>query len=74
MFCDDDDDVCFGNEMQVNWQAGAGSITINGTRFSLQGAHWHWPSEHLIDGKRSHPTRSLSYSIFLIQPNLSPNT
>ncbi|XP_028777161.1 alpha carbonic anhydrase 7-like [Neltuma alba] len=41
-----------GHDVTVNWEADAGSITINGTHFLLQGAHWHWPSEHLINGKR----------------------
>ncbi|KAI9119196.1 hypothetical protein K1719_009871 [Acacia pycnantha] len=41
-----------GHYIMVNWEADAGSITIDGTQFSLRGAHWHSPSEHLINGKR----------------------
>ncbi|KAK4281525.1 hypothetical protein QN277_013005 [Acacia crassicarpa] len=41
-----------GRDIQVSWQADAGSATINGTQLFLQEAHWHWPSEHIINGKR----------------------
>ncbi|KAL2345102.1 hypothetical protein Fmac_006387 [Flemingia macrophylla] len=41
-----------GNIVQVNWVGDAGSIEINGTHFFLQNAHWHWPAEHTINGRR----------------------
>ena len=31
----------------------AGSIRINGTEYKLQQGHWHAPSEHSINGRRS---------------------
>ncbi len=33
--------------------AGAASITLSGTRYTLQQFHWHTPSEHEINGRRS---------------------
>ena len=33
--------------------AGAASITLSGTKYSLQQFHWHTPSEHEINGHRS---------------------
>ncbi|MDA0167397.1 carbonic anhydrase family protein [Solirubrobacter ginsenosidimutans] len=33
--------------------AGAASITLSGTRYTLQQFHWHTPSEHEINGHRS---------------------
>ncbi|XP_027349156.1 alpha carbonic anhydrase 7-like [Abrus precatorius] len=41
-----------GRDIAVNWEGDAGSIDINGTHFSLQQCHWHWPSEHTINGRR----------------------
>ncbi|XP_061345741.1 alpha carbonic anhydrase 7-like [Gastrolobium bilobum] len=41
-----------GHDIAVNWEGDAGSIDINGTRFFLQQCHWHWPSEHTINGRR----------------------
>lgn len=41
-----------GRDITVNWESDAGSTIIDGTHFFLQGAHWHWPAEHLINGKR----------------------
>ncbi|KAK7396597.1 hypothetical protein VNO78_17720 [Psophocarpus tetragonolobus] len=41
-----------GQNVAVIWEGDAGSIEINGTTFFLQQAHWHWPSEHTIDGRR----------------------
>ena len=33
--------------------AGAASITLSGTKYTLQQFHWHTPSEHEINGHRS---------------------
>ena len=33
--------------------AGAASITLSGTKYTLQQFHWHTQSEHEIDGRRS---------------------
>ena len=33
--------------------AGAASITLSGTKYSLQQFHWHTPAEHEINGRRS---------------------
>ncbi|TKY62104.1 Alpha carbonic anhydrase 4 [Spatholobus suberectus] len=41
-----------GHDVAVNWEGDAGSIDISGTPFFLQQAHWHWPSEHTINGRR----------------------
>ncbi|XP_027349157.1 alpha carbonic anhydrase 7-like [Abrus precatorius] len=41
-----------GHDVAVNWEGDAGSIDINGTHFLLQQCHWHWPSEHTINGRR----------------------
>ncbi|CAJ1891718.1 unnamed protein product [Sphenostylis stenocarpa] len=41
-----------GNVIAVVWKGDAGSIDIDGTRFPLVQAHWHWPSEHTINGRR----------------------
>ncbi|XP_040870066.1 alpha carbonic anhydrase 7 isoform X4 [Glycine max] len=41
-----------GHDVAVIWGGDAGSIDINGTPFFLQQAHWHWPSEHTINGRR----------------------
>ncbi|CAK8571446.1 unnamed protein product [Lathyrus sativus] len=41
-----------GHDIQVKWLGEAGSIKINGTEFFLHQAHWHSPSEHIIDGSR----------------------
>ncbi|XP_022851010.1 alpha carbonic anhydrase 7-like [Olea europaea var. sylvestris] len=38
--------------MQLRWEAGAGSIQINGTEYQLKQCHWHSPSEHTLNGKR----------------------
>ncbi|XP_020211663.1 alpha carbonic anhydrase 7 [Cajanus cajan] len=41
-----------GQDVSVNWVGDAGSIDIDGTSFFLQQAHWHWPAEHTINGRR----------------------
>nr|XP_027188159.1 alpha carbonic anhydrase 7-like isoform X2 [Cicer arietinum] len=41
-----------GHDIAVSWEADAGSIDINGTQYFLQTTHWHWPSEHTINGRR----------------------
>lgn len=46
--------------MQLQWKMGeAGSIQINDSEYFLQQCHWHSPSEHTINGRRS-----LSLSLF----------
>lgn len=37
---------------QIEWQGDAGGISINGVNYNLVHSHWHFPSEHTIDGKR----------------------
>ncbi|XP_014495005.1 alpha carbonic anhydrase 7-like [Vigna radiata var. radiata] len=41
-----------GHDVAVNLRGDAGSIDIDGSSFFLQQIHWHWPSEHTIDGRR----------------------
>ncbi|KAG4916377.1 hypothetical protein JHK87_053934 [Glycine soja] len=41
-----------GHDVAVIWEGDAGSIEINGTPFFLQQAHWHWPAEHTVNGRR----------------------
>lgn len=48
--------------MQIHWEGNAGSININGTVFVLKQSHWHSPSEHTINGRRSKSYRSTNYS------------
>ena len=43
----------------MKWEEDAGSIEINGTDYLLQQAHWHSPSEHTLNGRRS-----LSFFLF----------
>ncbi|KAK8532099.1 hypothetical protein V6N12_053548 [Hibiscus sabdariffa] len=42
-----------GHDISLQWpKKKAGSIKINGTKYFLQQAHWHSPSEHTINGTR----------------------
>ncbi|WJX84683.1 carbonic anhydrase [Trifolium repens] len=41
-----------GHDVAVTWEGDAGSIDINGSEYFLQQSHWHWPSEHTINGRR----------------------
>ncbi|KAK1314778.1 Bifunctional monodehydroascorbate reductase and carbonic anhydrase nectarin-3 [Acorus calamus] len=41
-----------GYNIKVEWENGAGSININGTEYVLVELHWHWPTEHFINGRR----------------------
>ncbi|KAK6776602.1 hypothetical protein RDI58_027603 [Solanum bulbocastanum] len=41
-----------GHDMMLRWEGGAGHIKINGTKYQLNQAHWHSPSEHTINGRR----------------------
>jgi len=43
-----------GHDIMLKWPKGAGSIEIDGKRFTLNQCHWHTPAEHTVDGKR-HP-------------------
>ncbi|MFS7907310.1 putative carbonic anhydrase [Helianthus anomalus] len=36
----------------LRWIRGAGHIHINGTKYRLNQAHWHTPTEHTINGRR----------------------
>ena len=46
--------------VQLKWEGDAGSIQINGTDYFLDQGHWHSPSEHSINGRRSSLSLSLS--------------
>ena len=50
--------------VQLKWEGDAGSIQINGTDYFLDQGHWHSPSEHSINGRRS--SLSLSFSLSCI--------
>ncbi|RHN48543.1 putative carbonic anhydrase [Medicago truncatula] len=41
-----------GHDVAVTWEGDVGYIDINGTHYFLQQSHWHWPSEHTINGRR----------------------
>jgi len=41
-----------GHDIMLKWPKGAGSIEIEGKRFTLNQYHWHAPAEHTVDGKR----------------------
>ncbi|KAL5060067.1 hypothetical protein RYX36_031671 [Vicia faba] len=41
-----------GHDVAITWKGDAGSININGNDYFLQQSHWHWPSEHTINGRR----------------------
>ncbi|KAI7750280.1 hypothetical protein M8C21_009782 [Ambrosia artemisiifolia] len=41
-----------GYDMTLTWIGGAGHIHINGTKYQLNQAHWHTPTEHSINGQR----------------------
>eukprot|EP00257_Ricinus_communis_P010029 XP_002529417.2 alpha carbonic anhydrase 7 [Ricinus communis] len=41
-----------GHDIELEWEAGAGTIEINGTEYTLKQLHWHSPSEHTINGRR----------------------
>ncbi|CAI9776465.1 unnamed protein product [Fraxinus pennsylvanica] len=41
-----------GHDLMLRWEAGAGSVQINGTVYQLKQCHWHSPSEHTLNGKR----------------------
>ncbi|QCE09358.1 alpha carbonic anhydrase 7-like [Vigna unguiculata] len=40
------------HDVMINWTENAGNIIINGTQYQLLQAHWHSPSEHIINGIR----------------------
>ncbi|XP_060201430.1 carbonic anhydrase Nec1-like isoform X1 [Lycium barbarum] len=41
-----------GHAISLQWHGDAGSIWMNGTKYSLLQIHWHSPSEHTINGRR----------------------
>ncbi|KAK4343067.1 hypothetical protein RND71_038883 [Anisodus tanguticus] len=41
-----------GHDISLQWHGDAGSIWMNGTKYSLLQIHWHFPSEHTINGRR----------------------
>ncbi|CAN4117145.1 unnamed protein product [Withania somnifera] len=41
-----------GHDISLHWQGDAGSILMNVTQYSLLQIHWHFPSEHTINGRR----------------------
>ncbi|KAK1279317.1 Bifunctional monodehydroascorbate reductase and carbonic anhydrase nectarin-3 [Acorus gramineus] len=41
-----------GHDIMLKWEDGAGSIWVNETEYTLKQLHWHWPSEHTINGRR----------------------
>ncbi|RID57095.1 hypothetical protein BRARA_F00499 [Brassica rapa] len=41
-----------GHDIMLKFEAGAGSIKINGFQYELQQLHWHSPSEHTVNGRR----------------------
>ncbi|KAK1287310.1 Bifunctional monodehydroascorbate reductase and carbonic anhydrase nectarin-3 [Acorus calamus] len=41
-----------GHDIMLKWEHGAGSVWMNGTKYVLNQLHWHWPSEHTVNGRR----------------------
>ncbi|XP_051138671.1 alpha carbonic anhydrase 4-like [Andrographis paniculata] len=41
-----------GHDIMVKWHGDAGGVVINGTMYELQQCHWHFPTEHTINGNR----------------------
>uniref|UniRef100_UPI0005CB4E8E alpha carbonic anhydrase 7-like n=1 Tax=Fragaria vesca subsp. vesca TaxID=101020 RepID=UPI0005CB4E8E len=41
-----------GHDIKLRWVGDAGLIEIDSIEYFLQQAHWHSPSDHLINGKR----------------------
>uniref|UniRef100_A0A0D6R2U7 Alpha-carbonic anhydrase domain-containing protein n=1 Tax=Araucaria cunninghamii TaxID=56994 RepID=A0A0D6R2U7_ARACU len=41
-----------GHDIMVKWPYGAGSIEIDGKKYTLNQCHWHTPAEHTVDGRR----------------------
>ena len=56
--------------VQLKWEGDAGSIQINGTDYFLDQGHWHSPSEHSINGRRSSLSLSLMCQCFSLFNNL----
>lgn len=41
-----------GHDIMLRFEAGAGSLSINGTAYYLRQLHWHSPTEHTVNGLR----------------------
>ncbi|KAG8047512.1 hypothetical protein GUJ93_ZPchr0008g13281 [Zizania palustris] len=41
-----------GHDVMLKFEGAAGSVVIDGTAYYLSQLHWHWPSEHTVDGRR----------------------
>ncbi|KAL6145757.1 hypothetical protein ACLB2K_056442 [Fragaria x ananassa] len=41
-----------GHDIKLGWVGDAGLIEIDSIEYFLQQAHWHSPSDHLVNGKR----------------------
>lgn len=52
--------------VQIQWEENAGTIACNGILYSLKQTHWHSPSEHTVDGKRS-----ISFLLLLLLPSIN---
>ncbi|KAL5220517.1 hypothetical protein ABZP36_025230 [Zizania latifolia] len=41
-----------GHDVMLKFEGAAGTVVIDGTAYYLSQLHWHWPSEHTVDGRR----------------------
>ncbi|XP_054814580.1 alpha carbonic anhydrase 7-like [Prosopis cineraria] len=41
-----------GHDIRLEWTGDAGHLLVNETKYFLQQCHWHFPSEHTINGMR----------------------
>eukprot|EP01018_Ginkgo_biloba_P013260 Gb_37901 [translate_table: standard] len=41
-----------GHDIMLKWPKGAGTIDIDGNKYTLNQCHWHAPAEHTVDGRR----------------------
>jgi len=54
----------------VRFNGDAGSLVIHGTAYYLRQMHWHSPTEHTVDGRRSESSSSSSLAVeeLIIKP------